>query len=126
MPVKVRLRPSNKSDKKWMVTFVDDVRQKTIHFGAKGMSDYLHHKNPMRMRSYVDRHGGRVPQSLMEDTNPRSVQKRMLGVKSSTRETWGRAGLRTPGFWSRWLTWSFPSLRGAKKLIEEQYGVQFV
>ena len=106
-----------------MVTFVDG---KVVHFGAKGMSDYLHHKNPMRMRSYVDRHGGRVSQSLMEDTNPRSVQRRMLGVKSSTRETWGRSGLRTPGFWSRWLTWSFPSLRGAKKFIEEQYNVQFV
>ena len=120
---RVKLRRSSKSDKKWMVTFEDG---KVVHFGAKGMSDFLHHKNPLRMRSYVDRHGGRVPKTLMEESDPRKVQRRMLGVKTSTREKWDKSGLRTPGFWSRWLTWSLPSIRGAKKLIEERYGVRFV
>jgi hypothetical protein len=126
MAVKVRLRPSNKSDKKWMVTFVDDKRQKVVHFGAQGMSDYTFHKNPMRMRSYVGRHGGTVPKTLMDDTNSKSVHRRMLGVRSSDREKWDRSGMKTPGFWSRWLTWSMPTTRGAKKLIEERYGIQFV
>lgn len=122
--VRVKLRRSSKSDKKWMVTFEDGG--KVVHFGARGMSDFLHHKNPLRMRSYVDRHGGRVPKTLMDETDPRKVQRRMLGVKTSTREKWDKTGVRTPGFWSRWLTWSLPTLRGAKKLIEERYGVRFV
>lgn len=120
---KVKLRRSPRSDKKWAVTFEDGG---VVHFGAKGMSDYTFHKNPMRMRSYVDRHGGRVPKTLMDETDPRRVQKGMLGVRTSTRERWGKSGLRTPGFWSRWLTWSVPTLRGAKRLIEGRYGVRFV
>jgi hypothetical protein len=119
----VKLRRSSKSDKKWMVTFEDG---KVVHFGARGMSDYTFHKNPMRMRSYVDRHGGRVPKALMKETDPRRVHKMMLGVKTSTREKWDKSGLRTPGFWSRWLTWSLPTMGGAKKFIEKKYGVRFV
>jgi len=50
----------------------------------------------------------------------------MLGVRNSDREKWDSSGMKTPGFWSRWLTWSMPTTRGAKKLIEERYGIQFV
>ena len=121
--MKVKLRRSPKSNKKWVVTFGDG---KVVHFGAKKYSDYTFHKNPMRMRSYVNRHGGVVPKALMNETDLRKVHKRMLGVKTSTKEKWDRAGLRTPGFWSRWLTWSMPTLRAAKKHIEGRYGVKFV
>jgi hypothetical protein len=109
-----------------MVTFVDDKRPKVVHFGAKGMSNFTFHKNPLRMRSYVDRHGGRVPKAVRNETNPGVVQRKMLGVKSSNREKWDKSGVKSAGFWSRWLTWSLPTLRGAKKLIEERYGVKFV
>jgi len=78
------------------------------------------------MRSYVGRHGGKVPKTLMDDTNSKSVHRRMLGVRNSDREKWDSSGMKTPGFWSRWLTWSMPTTRGAKKLIEERYGIQFV
>lgn len=121
--VRVKLRRSSKSDKKWMVTFEDG---KVVHFGAKGMSDFTFHKNPLRMRSYVRRHGGNIPKSVLDETDPRKVQQRMMGVKTSNKEKWDKPGMKSPGFWSRWLTWSLPTIAGAKKFIEKKYGVKFV
>ena len=60
---------------------------RTVHFGRKGYSDYTLHKDKARMKRYVIRH--------------------------RRRENWGRSGQYTAGFWSRWLLWSRPSLRGA-------------
>jgi len=60
---------------------------RTVHFGRKGCSDYTLHKDKARMKRYVIRH--------------------------RRRENWGRSGQYTAGFWSRWLLWSRPSLRGA-------------
>ncbi len=31
-------------------------REKTINFGAKGMSDYTIHKDPERKQRYIERH----------------------------------------------------------------------
>tara|TARA_B110000285_G_scaffold235190_3_gene315448 strand:+ start:8158 stop:8547 length:390 start_codon:yes stop_codon:yes gene_type:complete len=120
---RVRLRRSPKSDKKWRVTFENG---KTVDFGARSYSDYTFHKNPARMRSYVGRHGGVIPKALFNEMNPASIQKKMLRVRTSIKEKWGSAGIRTPGFWSRWLTWSFPTVAEAKKFIEKTYGVQFL
>lgn len=61
---------------------------RTVHFGAKGYSDFTLHKDPARMKRYLTRHG-------------------------RGRENWGRSGQYTAGFWSRWLLWSRPSFRGA-------------
>ncbi len=60
---------------------------RTVHFGLKGYSDYTIHKDPARMKRYLTRH--------------------------RRRENWGKSGQYTAGFWSRWLLWSRPSLRGA-------------
>jgi flagellar biosynthesis GTPase FlhF len=91
----VYLRKSNKAEKKFMVT----IDKKTIHFGASGMSDYTKHKDPERKNRYVTRH--------------------------KKRENWGKSGIKTPGFWSRWLLWNKPSLGGSKKDISSRFGVVF-
>ena len=78
------------------------------------------------MREYVRRHGGKIPKSIMADEDPNSVLERMLAVNSSTKEKWGKLGVKTAGFWSRWLLWSEPTLRDAKKLITRKYHVHFV
>ena len=91
------LKKSNKPDKKWMVT-IDG--SKTIHFGAKGMSDYTIHKDYDRMLRYTDRH--------------------------KKRENWGKSGLKTAGFWSKWLLWNKPSLLSSKKDIERRFNVKIV
>jgi len=68
---------STRKGKKYMVKY----NGKTIHFGAKGMSDYTINKDPKRKALYIARHRKR------EDwTNP-----------------------NTAGFWSRWILWNKPT-----------------
>jgi hypothetical protein len=94
--MEIKLGVSPKPDKKWRVTFPD---MKHIDFGAAGMSDYTKHKDPVRMHRYVKRHSG-------------------MG------ETWGKRGLKSAGFWSRWLLWSKPSLGSAIKYMNTKFGIK--
>lgn len=119
----VRLIKSPSGKHKFRVIFPND---KTVDFGAKGYSDYTLHKNPMRMRAYVVRHGGVVPQRVREETNARAVHSRVLRVDKSMKETWTPSGLYTPGFWSRWLLWSHPTLVQAKKFMSAKFQLRFV
>jgi len=92
----VYLKKSTKPDKKYMV-YVDG---KTIHFGARGMSDFTKHKDIQRMKRYSARHkrGG---------------------------ETWSKKGIKTAGFWSKWLLWNKPTISASKKNISSKFGVTF-
>jgi hypothetical protein len=76
------------------------VDGKTIHFGAAGMSDYTKHKDKDRMKRYSARHkrGG---------------------------ETWGKSGIKTAGFWSKWLLWNKPTIGGSKRDIASKFNVTF-
>ena len=96
--MKVKLEKSPKPEKKYRVTFNDG---KHVDFGGKNYSDYTIHKNPERMESYLARHG-------------------KLG------ENWTVSGIRTAGFWSRWLLWSQPTLVKAKKLMNKRFGLVFI
>jgi hypothetical protein len=71
-----------------------------VHFGRQGYSDYTKHKDRLRMERYLTRH--------------------------RARENWTRSGGKTPGFWSRWLLWSSPSLVGAKRKTEKVLGKKIV
>ena len=96
--MKVSLRKSPKPTKKYRVTFPDG---KFVDFGGRGYSDYTIHKDPERMKRYLTRHGG-------------------MG------ETWTKNGIRTAGFWSRWLLWSKPSMTEAKRLLSSRFYLTFV
>jgi hypothetical protein len=91
----VYLKKSNRSDKKFMV-FVDG---KTIHFGAAGMSDYTKHKDYERMQRYNIRH--------------------------KKRENWGKSGIKTAGFWSKWILWNKPSFEASKKNTASRFNITF-
>jgi hypothetical protein len=119
----VQLTKSPIKAKKYRVIFADGDH---VDFGASGYSDFTRHKNPFRMREYVRRHGGNITKSIMADEDPNSVLKRMISVHSSSKEKWGKLGVKTAGFWSRWLLWSMPTLRDAKKLITRKYNIHFV
>lgn len=93
--VEVYLRKSTRPEKKYAVT----IGRKTVHFGAKGMSDYTIHKDVERKKRYISRH---------------------------TRENWTKSGLTTAGFWSRWLLWNKPSIASSKSDISRRFGVKFV
>ena len=96
--MKVQLTKSPRWDKKWRVIFEDGS---SVNFGQKGYSDFTLHGNPERMERYVKRH-------------------------AHMGETWSKSGVKTAGFWSRWLLWSKPNLKDAMKLINKKFGVTIV
>jgi hypothetical protein len=53
--MQIVISPSNKPDKKFEAR-IDG--KKSIHFGAKGMSDFTIHKDPERKERYLQRHKG--------------------------------------------------------------------
>ena len=80
------LEKSSNPKKKYMITIISKKtnRQKTIHFGANGMSDYTIHKDEARKARYINRHN-----SMNEDWNdPESA-----------------------GFYARWVLWNKPTLK---------------
>lgn len=54
--VEAKLTKSDNPKKKYKVVVESKDRKKTIHFGAKGMSDYTKHKDDERKKRYIDRH----------------------------------------------------------------------
>ena len=116
----ITLLKSPKKEKKFRVVLPNG---KKVDFGQKRYSDFTLHSNPMRMRLYVQRHGGLIPKSTMDEQDPKKVLKKMLRVTRSDKENWARSGIDTAGFWSRWLLWSDPSLKKAKRIIEERFNV---
>lgn len=121
--IKVKLSKSPISTKKFRVVFEDGS---VVDFGAHGYSDYTKHKNPMRMRSYVRRHGGNIPNKLKFENSPKIVQDDMLKVVKSNKENWTQNGIKTAGFWSRWLLWSYPTLKEAKNFIRKKFQLHIV
>ena len=117
--MRVKITKSPNSKKKFRAT-LDDGR--TVDFGASGYSDYTKHKNPSRMRSYVLRHGGRVPKRTIAERDPKKIQNMMLNVTFSDKENWNMSGIDGAGFWSRWYLWSFPTFQGVEKFISKRFG----
>jgi hypothetical protein len=90
----VYLQKSTNSLKKFMVT----IDNKTVHFGAKNYSDYTIHKDHERMLRYENRH--------------------------RSRENWTKSGLKTAGFWSKWILWNKPSFIGSIKDTEKRFRIK--
>ena len=112
-------------DKKWKAELPDG---RLVRFGQKGYSDYTLHKDPLRMKRYVVRHGGGSTSS----ERPADVQRIMLTRTRDQRrkENWSANGINTAGFWSRWLLWSFPNIKNAarhieKKVLKNKYKIKF-
>ena len=88
----MKLEKSTRDGKKYMVKY-DGA---TIHFGQLGASDYTINKNPKRKQAYISRH-----------------QK---------RENWTKSGIKTAGFWSRWILWNQPISPSANmKLVMNKF-----
>jgi len=94
----VYLKKSNRPGKKYMV-YVDG---KTVHFGATGYSDYTKHKDSSRMSRYSTRHGS-----------------------GKGRENWSGSGIKTAGFWSKWLLWNKPSIAASKRDMASRFKISF-
>mgnify|MGYP003328307336 CR=1 FL=1 len=110
--INIRLHKLHSGEKKFKVEIPVGHKTRTVYFGQRGASDYTIHKDPLRMEQYVRRHGGKPTRFVQPD----KVHEIMLSRKKSTKEKWD--DMYTPGYWSRWLLWSQPSLRGAIKYME--------
>jgi len=56
-PVSVVIKKSTKPEKKMMAIFtLENGKNKTVHFGASGMSDYTITKNKEQRARYIARH----------------------------------------------------------------------
>lgn len=118
MNVKVIDSPNRR--KKFRAVFSDGV---SCDFGAATFSDYLTHRDPFRMRSYILRHGGNVPESTKKESDSRRLHDLMLDVDSSRTEDWTLSGVQTAGFWSRWYLWSGKSKTESKKILKDRFGL---
>lgn len=83
---------SDKPDKKF---FIITSTGKKVYFGSAGMSDYTIHKDEERKLRYIKRH--------------------------STNENWGKSGINTAGFWSRWYLWNLPTLKASYEDIKKRF-----
>ena len=96
----VRIEESTNPEKKLMAVFTKpNGRTKTVHFGARGMSDYTQHKDPKRKKNYLARHGG-------------------MG------ENWDNP--MTAGALSRWILWGKPSLRESFNDFKKKFNIEGV
>ena len=82
--MEVIIRTSKKKDKK-LEAIVDG--SKTVGFGQKGASDYTIHRDPQRKQRYIDGH--------------------------KKNEDWSKDGVKTAGFYSRWVLWNKPTLQAS-------------
>jgi hypothetical protein len=99
--LQITLSKSSNNINKFMISInKGEGRTKTIHFGAKGYSDYTIHKDPERMKRYISRH--------------------------KSKENWTKSGIDTKGFWSRWLLWSENNINKAIKKINQKFGVKII
>ena len=90
----ITLQKSTSPDKKYMVR----IDNKTVHFGAKGYSDFTKHRDRSRMHRYENRH--------------------------RSRENWTKSGIKTAGFWSKRVLWNKPSLSSSIKDTERRFGIK--
>lgn len=81
--MEIVIKKSTRKDKKLMAI----VGDKKIHFGAMGYEDYTSHRDAERKQRYIARH--------------------------ESNENWTRSGIYSAGFWSRWILWNKPSLKGS-------------
>jgi hypothetical protein len=90
------LQKSSHPDKKFMVT----IGNSTVHFGDKRYSDFTKHKDHFRMRKYENRH--------------------------KSRENWTKSGIKSAGFWSKWILWNKPSFRDSIKDTERRFNIRII
>ena len=83
---------SDKPEKKYYIITKDNKR---VYFGQASASDFTHHKNEDRKNRYILRH-----------------QK---------NEDWGKSGIDTAGFWSRWLLWNKTTIKSSYEDIKKRF-----
>jgi hypothetical protein len=92
--MEIILIKSPNMSKKWRIVFGDKSH---LDFGGAGYGDYTTHGDYRRKLRYIKRH--------------------------EPNENWDKSGIKTAGFWARWLLWNRPNLNDSVKDIENRFGV---
>ena len=93
----IYISESGRANKKWKA---EAEGKRTVHFGQAGASDFTTHNDEALRQAYIARH--------------------------SKPENWGRSGVMTPGWLSRYLLREKPSLDEAIAAASRKYrGVTF-
>jgi hypothetical protein len=90
------IKRSHRPEKKFDAVFLRDGREKTISFGAAGMSDFTKHKNVTRRARYLKRHTGKG-------------------------EKWSQPD--TAGALSRWILWNKPTFKASVADFKRRFRV---
>lgn len=93
-----QLFKSDRKDKKFYVIPPD--LSKKIYFGASDYEDYTIHKDKDRMERYLGRH--------------------------RENEDWTKNGIKSAGFWSRWILWNLPNLEESIKDTEKRFNIKII
>lgn len=78
------------------MVFIDN---KWYHFGDNRYEDYTQHHDKERRRLYLLRH---------------------------KNENWNKSNIKSPAFWSRYLTWEKPTIDSSIKYIEKKFNVKIL
>jgi hypothetical protein len=92
------LQKSSDTKKKYDV--LDNNKKLIVSFGANGYEDYTTHKDPERKLRYIERH--------------------------AANENWNKAGIKTAGFWSRWILWNKPSFRNSIEDTKKKFNIDII
>jgi hypothetical protein len=85
--------PANDGKHKYYIIVPPNARK--VYFGQYGASDYTIHKDDERKLRYIKRH--------------------------QERENWGKSGINTAGFWSRWLLWNLKTIEASYRDIKKRF-----
>jgi len=91
----VSIHHSTAKGKKFVVVLQEGGTKHTIQFGAKGYQDFTQHHDEARKKQYLSRH--------------------------KKREDW--TDPLTAGFWSRWVLWNLPSLKGSIEDTKKRFNL---
>lgn len=100
----ITLKQSPRKDKKYSVIIEDTEGKKTIHFGAKGMKDFILYN--------------------LEDPVLAKKRKSLYIKRHFQKEDWTKGGIKTAGFWSYWLLWNKPTLQQSIADIEKRFKIK--
>ena len=88
----IYISESTRLDKKWKA---EAEGHRAVHFGQRGADDCTIHRDEAARQAYIARHG--------------------------SKENWGRSGVMTPGWLSRYLLWEKRSLPAAIAAASRMY-----
>lgn len=94
--IEADINRSDKADKRYKVVVSDGKRKKTIHFGSKGASTFLEHKDLKIKNAWEARH--------------------------KVRENWNDPF--TAGFWAKWILWNETGLDKSIRDTEKRFNIE--